>query len=72
MMADASFGGYDLTFSRFVAEALIARDGPQEISDRADELGLPEVARDVVVAACVGTACDCSFVQQWDALDAAY
>ena len=72
MMADASFGGQDLVFSRFVAEALIARDGPQEISTRAEELGLPEIAREVAVAACVGTACDCSYVQQWDVLDAAY
>jgi hypothetical protein len=72
MMADASFDAHDLTFSRFVAEALIARDGPHEISARADELGLPEVAREVAVAACVGTACDCSFVQQQDLLDAAY
>jgi hypothetical protein len=72
MMADASFGGQDLIFSRFVAEALIARDGPEEISTRAEELGLPEIAREVAVAACVGTACDCSLVQSQDFLDAAY
>jgi hypothetical protein len=72
MMADASFVGDDLTFTRFVAEALIARDGPQEISARAVELGLPELARDVAVAACVGTACDCSNVQPHDLMDAAY
>ena len=70
MLADASFDAYELPFSRFVAEALIARDGPQEISDRADRLGLPLVARDVAVAACVGTACDCSLIQLEDATEA--
>jgi len=70
MLADASFDAYELPFSRFVAEALIARDGPQEISDRADRLGLPPVARDVAVAACVGTACDCSLMQLEDATEA--
>ena|SRR5687767_412224 len=60
MMIDSSIDEYDPTFTRFVAEALIARDGPQEISTRAEELGLSPVAKDVVVAACVGTACDCS------------
>ena len=70
MLADASFDAYELPFSRFVAEALIARDGPQEISDRADRLGLPLVARDVAVAACVGTACDCSLMQLEDASEA--
>jgi hypothetical protein len=60
MMADASFDEFEPTFTRFVAEALIARDGPQEISARADRLGLSPVAKDVAVAACVATACDCS------------
>ena len=60
MMVDASFDEYDPTFTRFIAEALIARDGPQEISQRAEELGLSPVAKDVAVAACVATACDCS------------
>lgn len=70
MMADASFDSYDLTFSRFVAEALIARDGPQEISARAEQLGFPPTAKDVVVAACVSTACDCSKIQRRDTSDA--
>ena len=60
MMADASTDEYDPSFSRFIAEALIARDGPQEITTRADELGLSPIAKDVAVAACVATACDCS------------
>ena len=60
MMADASYDEHDPTFSRFIAEALISRDGPQEISARAEELGLSPVAIDVAVAACVSTACDCS------------
>jgi len=62
MMIDASIDEYDPTFTRFVAEALIARDGPQEISTRAEELGLSPVAKDVAVAACVATACDCSTI----------
>ncbi len=70
MMADASFDAYDLPFSRFIAEALVARDGPQEITARADRLGLPTVARDVAVAACVGTACDCSTVELQDTSEA--
>jgi hypothetical protein len=60
MMADALTDEYDPTFTRFIAEALIARDGPQEITTRADELGLSPVAKDVAVAACAATACDCS------------
>lgn len=60
MMADASFDEYEPTFTRFIAEALIARDGPQEISERARRLGLSSIAKTVAVAACVGTACDCS------------
>jgi hypothetical protein len=60
MMADASFDEFEPTFTRFIAEALIARDGPQEISQRAERLGLSPVAKDVAVAACVATACDCA------------
>lgn len=60
MMAEASIDEFEPTFTRFIAEALIARDGPREISVRADQLGLSPVAKDVAVAACVGTACDCS------------
>jgi hypothetical protein len=59
MMVDASFDEHDPTFSRFVAEALIARDGPGEITAKAEELGLSPVAKTVAVAACVSTACDC-------------
>jgi len=70
MLADASFDAYELSFSRFVAESLIAREGPEQISDRADRLGLPPVARDIAVAACVGTACDCSHLQLQDASEA--
>ena len=58
MMAEASFEDYDSSFSRFIAEALIARDGPQEISVRAELLGLSPEAKQVAVAACVATACD--------------
>lgn len=60
MLADALHDDYDQSFSRFIAEALIARDGPQEIIVRADQLGLSPVAKDVAVAACVATACDCA------------
>ena len=59
MMVDASFDEHDPTFSRFVAEALIARDGPGEITAKAEELGLSPVAKTIAVAACVSTACDC-------------
>ena len=60
MMAEASIDEFDPTLSRLIAEALVARDGPQEISARAEELGFSPVAKDVAVAACVATACDCS------------
>lgn len=59
MMVDASYDEHDPTFSRFVAEALIARDGPREINEKAEELGLSPAAKTVAVAACVATACDC-------------
>ena len=59
MMADALIDEFDPSFSRFIAEALVARNGPQEISARAEELGLSPVAKDIAVAACVATACDC-------------
>ena len=58
MLQDVSADEFDPTFSRFVAEALIARDGPQEIFARADELGLSHVAKDIAVTACAATACD--------------
>ncbi len=60
MMVDAAFDEFEPTFTRFIAEALIARDGPQVISARAERLGLSPVAKDVAVAACVATACDCT------------
>ncbi len=60
MMAEASLDDFDPTFSRLIAEALIARDGPQEIFARAEELGFSPVAKGIAVAACVATACDCS------------
>lgn len=63
MMVDASIDEHDPSLTRLIAEALISRDGPEEISARAEELGLSPVAKDVAVAACVGTACDCSTIQ---------
>jgi hypothetical protein len=72
MMADASFDEMDLPFSRFVAEALIARDGPDEISARAEELGLSPVARDIAVCACAAAACDHqSAIVSWTTSDSA-
>ena len=64
MMVDASFDEHDPTFSRFVAEALIARDGPRKITAKAEELGLSPVAKSVAVVACVATACDCGALPQ--------
>ncbi|MDQ2682080.1 MAG: hypothetical protein M3Y37_00995 [Chloroflexota bacterium] len=64
MMVDAAVDEFEPTFTRFIAEALIKRDGPQEICARAEELGLSPVAKDVAVAACVATACDCHAAAQ--------
>jgi hypothetical protein len=71
MMADASFDENEPTFSRFVAEALIARDGPVEITARAEELGLSPIEKEIAVCACVATACDCSVIDSWAASGAA-
>ncbi|HQY31065.1 MAG TPA: hypothetical protein PK691_07250 [Thermomicrobiales bacterium] len=59
-MADyVSFDGSETTLSRIIAEALIARDGPQDIISKAEKLGLSSVASKVAVTACAATACDC-------------
>ena len=71
MMADASLDELDPTFSRFIAEALIARDGPQEISARAEELGLSPIEKTIAVCACAATACDCSSIVSWTVSEAA-
>jgi hypothetical protein len=58
-MADyVSFDGAESSLSRIIAEALIARDGPQDIIDKTEKLGLSPVASQVAVTACAQTACD--------------
>ena len=58
-MADyVSFDTTETSLSRIIAEALIARDGPQDIFDKTEKLGLSPVACQVAVTACAQTACD--------------
>jgi hypothetical protein len=58
-MADyVSLDTSETTLSRIIAEALIARDGPQDILDKTEKLGLSPVACQVAVTACAQTACD--------------
>jgi hypothetical protein len=58
MMDIASFDEQDSPLSRCIAEALIARDGPQDIFSRAEKLGLSPIASKIAVTACAATACD--------------
>ena len=58
MAENVSFDEFDASFSRFIAEALIARNSPREIVDRGEQLGLSPVACNVAVTACAATACD--------------
>jgi hypothetical protein len=44
--------------SRFIAEALVARDGPTQIAARAAALGLSRQLTQVIVCACTSTAID--------------
>jgi hypothetical protein len=44
--------------SRVIAEALVARQGPKQIADRATALGLPRQLTQVILAACTATATD--------------
>lgn len=44
--------------SRFIAEALIGRHGPRQITARANDIGLPKPLTKVIVAACAATATD--------------
>lgn len=44
--------------SRFIAEALIGRHGPRQITARANDIGLPKPLTKVIVAACCATATD--------------
>lgn len=44
--------------SRFVAEALVGRHGPRQITARANAIGLPNQLTKVIVVACTATATD--------------
>jgi hypothetical protein len=44
--------------SRVIAEALVARQGPTQITARAAALGLPRQLTQVILAACTATATD--------------
>jgi hypothetical protein len=46
--------------SRFIAEALVGRHGPGQITARASEFGIPKPLTKVIVAACTATATDMS------------
>lgn len=47
--------------SRVIAEALLGRYGPQQITDLSVSFGFPRPLTQVIVAACTATACDCSW-----------
>lgn len=44
--------------SRFIAEALVGRHGPRQITARANAIGLPNQLTKVIVCACTATATD--------------
>lgn len=44
--------------SRFIAEALVGRHGPRQITARANAIGLPKQLTKVIVVACTATATD--------------
>jgi hypothetical protein len=47
--------------SRFIAEALVGRHGPRQITARANAIGLPNQLTKVIVVACTATATDAAF-----------
>jgi hypothetical protein len=47
--------------SRFIAEALVGRHGPRQITARANAIGLPNQLTKVIVVACTATATDSAF-----------
>ncbi len=48
--------------SRVIAEALVKRHGPSQITRRALRAGYPRQLTHVIVAACAATACDTKWV----------
>lgn len=50
--------------SRVIAEALLGRYGPQQITDLGSSLGFPRPLTQVIVAACTATACDRSWTRR--------
>lgn len=47
--------------SKFIAEALVGRHGPGQITARANAIGLPRQLTKVIVVACTATATDGAF-----------
>ncbi|GIW04799.1 MAG: hypothetical protein KatS3mg059_1419 [Thermomicrobiales bacterium] len=50
--------------SRVIAEALVERHGPSQITRRALRAGYPRQLTHVIVAACAATACDTKWVRK--------
>ncbi len=50
--------------SRVIAEALVGRHGPLQISTRAAALGLPQQLTQAIVVACMATAMDASWTRR--------
>ena len=59
MLAQAPQSSPAPRLSKFVAEALLERQGPRQIERRAREIGLPKPMVEVAVKACARAACDC-------------
>lgn len=50
--------------SRVIAEALVGRYGPRQITALTSSLGFPRQLTQVIVAACTSTACDTSWTRR--------
>jgi hypothetical protein len=50
--------------SRVIAEALVGRYGPRQITALSSSLGYPRQLTQVIVAACTATACDATWTRR--------
>jgi hypothetical protein len=58
MQTMPNHGELSRTTARFIAEALVERHGPSQITERAKDIGLPKPLTKVIVAACAAAATD--------------
>jgi hypothetical protein len=64
MLAPLTIGDPTPRPSRVIAEALVGRYGPRQITALSSSLGFPRQLTQVIVAACTATACDTTWTRR--------